>query len=144
MRRALLLLVPAGLLAGATALAQDSGSQGPYDLPEPAVHSAEVLRLPSDAPCQHRTLVTARVLPPPGAVLGIVEVRVGAREAARLTGVPRAASATVRLGRGRSEVTVTGTTLGGQVVRASRSYRRCGTRSQSPGRRGVVGGGDEG
>ena len=48
------------------------------------------------------------------------------REAARLTGVPRAASTTIRLSGTRTNVRVSGTTLGGQVVHAQRSYRRCG------------------
>ncbi len=148
-----LLVVLAGLVAGATALAQDGGSQDSYALQEPAVHSAELLRLPSDARCRRRALVTARVLPPPGAVMGLVQVSVGAREAVRLTGIPRAASASVRLGRGRTRVIVTGTTLGGQVVRATRSYRRCGTAAPRPRAPapaapipsgGIVGGTDEG
>jgi hypothetical protein len=149
-RRLLLVVVLCGLTAGATAIAQDGDSRTPYELPEPAVHSAELLRLPSDARCQNRTLITARVLPPPGAVMGVVVVKVGAREAARMTGVPRAASATVRIGSRRTRVSVTGTTLGGQVVEAQRSYRRCGSEPRrrvpvrpTPGGV-VVGGGDEG
>ena len=43
-----------------------------------------------------------------------------------MTGVPRAASTTIRLSGARTNVRVTGTTLGGQVVHAARSYRRCG------------------
>jgi hypothetical protein len=134
-RRVLFLVVVAGLLVGATALAQD-GSQGSYDLQEPAVTSAEVLKLPSDAACADFTLLTIRVLPPPGAVLGDLRVRLQGRQVARLTGVPRAASVTVRIGRGRSDVAVTGTTLGGQVVRAAGSYRRCRPTATVPPRRG--------
>lgn len=131
MRRALLVLV-FGLLAGATAIAQDGGSQEPYDLQEPAVSSADVLKLPSDTRCVHFTLATARVLPPPGAVFGDLRVNVAGRQVTRLTGVPRAASVTVRIGRGRTDVTVSGTTLGGQTVGAQRTYRRC---SRTPRRR---------
>ena len=43
-----------------------------------------------------------------------------------MTGVPRAASTTIRLSGARTNVRVNGTTLGGQVVHATRSYRRCG------------------
>jgi len=147
----LLVILVCGLTAGATAIARDDDTRTPYELPEPAVHSAELLRLPSDARCVNRTLITVRVLPPPGAVMGLVVVKVGAREGARLTGVPRAASATVRIGRGRSPVAVVGNTLGGQVVQAQRVYRRCGSeprrrprpRPVDPGR-AIVGGGDEG
>jgi len=148
-RRVLFVLVLCGLTAGATAIAQDD-SRTPYELPEPAVHSADLLRLPSDARCVNRTLITVRVLPPPGAVMGLVEVKVGAREAARMTGVPRAASATVRIGSGRTRISVTGTTLGGQVVRAERAYRRCGAEPRprppapAPEPAGGIVGGDEG
>ena len=45
-----------------------------------------------------------------------------------MTGVPRAASTTIRLSGARTNVRVSGTTLGGQVVHAARSYRRCGRR----------------
>jgi hypothetical protein len=145
-RRLLSLLILVGLLAGATAVAQDGGSggQGPYDLAEPPVASADVIKLPGDADCVHFTLATVRFLPPPGAVFGVLTVSSHGREVARMTGVPRAASVTVRIG-DRTRVTVSGTTLGGQVVTASRSYRRCG----APVRRELppateVGGGEEG
>jgi hypothetical protein len=52
-------------------------------------------------------------------------VRADGREVARLTGVPRAASTTIRLSGARTKVRVSGTTLGGQVVHATRRYRRC-------------------
>jgi hypothetical protein len=66
-----------------------------------------------------------RFLPPPGAVFGVFRVTADGAEQARLTGVPRAASATIRLSGRRTEVRASGTTLGGQVVGASRIYRRC-------------------
>jgi hypothetical protein len=49
-----------------------------------------------------------------------------------MTGVPRAASATIRLSGARTAVRVSGTTLGGQVIGASRSYRRCGKATARP------------
>ena len=116
----LVLVVIAGLLVGATALAQEGGSQGQ----EPTLDSAQVLQLPSDAECVGFTLATIRVLPPAGAVFGELRINVGGDLQARLTGVDSAASVTVRIGR-RSDIAVSGTTLGGQVVRANRSYRRC-------------------
>jgi hypothetical protein len=148
-RRLIPLVAVAGLLVGATALAHE-GSQGSYDLQEPTVSSAEVLKLASDDACADFTLVTIRVLPPPGAVFGDLRVSLEGRQVARLTGVPRAASVTVRIGRGRTDVSVTGTTLGGQVVRAVRSYRRCRPTATVPPRRArpepvpdVIGGGED-
>ena len=79
-----------------------------------------MLRLPSDRSCVRFTRATVRFLPPPGAVFGVLQVTADGREAARLTGVPRAASATVRLTGARTAVRVSGTTLGGQVIGASR------------------------
>ena len=61
--------------------------------------SAQVLRLPRDSSCVHITRATVRFLPPPGAVFGVLQVTAHGREAARLTGVPRAASTTIRLTR---------------------------------------------
>ena len=96
MRRPVLaLLAVAGLAAGGTALAQ--GAQAPYTTPEPKVSSGEVLDLATAAGCRTNQLLTVRFTPPYGAVLGHFEVRVRNRRAARLTGIPRAASATVRL-----------------------------------------------
>ena len=85
-----------------------------------------MLRLPSDSSCVRFTRATVRFLPPPGAVFGVLRVTVDGAEATRMTGVPRAASATIRLSGRRTEVRASGTTLGGQVIGASRNYRRCG------------------
>jgi hypothetical protein len=115
-----------GLLAGATAIAQGGSSTDAYQLQEPSVSSARVIRLPAAGSCVHMTRATVRFLPPPGAVFGLLQVTADGREAARLTGVPRAASATISLSGARTAVRVSGTTLGGQVVHAERSYRRCG------------------
>src|SRR3712207_7691841 len=110
MRRPVLaLLAVAGLAAAGTALAQ--GPQDPYVTPEPKVRSADVLDLASAAGCRTNRLLTVRFTPPLGAVFGHFEVRVRDRRAARLTGIPRAASATVRLPVGTSRVEVTGETL---------------------------------
>jgi hypothetical protein len=117
-----------------------------------------VLRLPPASGCAHFTRATVRFLPPPGAVFGLLQVKVNGAEVARMTGVPRAASATVRLTSRRNAVRVNGTTLGGQVIGASRTYRRCGAAPVSkpkpkPKRRAKpvktpapveVGGGDDG
>jgi hypothetical protein len=125
MRRVLFLVLVLGLVAGATAIAQNS-TRDAYELQEPSVTSNEVLRLPADNGCIRFTRATVRFLPPPGAVFGILQVTADGREAARMTGVPRAASTTIRLSGARTKVRVSGTTLGGQVVHAERSYRRCG------------------
>jgi hypothetical protein len=157
-RRVLFIVVALGLLAGAAAIAiaQTGSSTDAYELQEPSIASRHVIRLPSDQTCVHFTRATVRFLPPPGAVFGVFEVRADGVEAARLTGVPRAASATVRLSGARTTVRVSGTTLGGQVVHAARSYRRCGSgggAAPKPQRRAKpratpppsqVGGGDDG
>ena len=126
MRRVLIIIVAFGLVAGATAIAQTGSSTDAYELQEPSVTSTQVLRLPSDTGCVRITRATVRFLPPPGAVFGVLQVTADGSEAARMTGVPRAASTTIRLSGARTNVRVTGTTLGGQVVHAARSYRRCG------------------
>ena len=132
MRRLLFIVLGLGLLAGGAALAEGQGSEDAYELQEPPVTSAQVLRLPSDSSCVRFTRATVRFLPPPGAVFGVLRVRADGREVTRMTGVPRAASATIRLSRARTAVRVSGTTLGGQVIGASRSYRRCGQATARP------------
>jgi hypothetical protein len=131
-RRFLFIVLGLGLLAGGAALAEGQGSEDVYELQEPPVTSAQVLRLPSDSSCVRFTRATVRFLPPPGAVFGVLQVRADGREVARMTGVPRAASATIRLSGARTAVRVNGTTLGGQVIGASRSYRRCGRATARP------------
>jgi len=148
-RRALIVIVALGLLAGATAIAQTGSGGDAYELQEPSVTSTQVLRLPSDSDCVRFTRATVRFLPPPGAVFGVLQVKADGREAARLTGVPRAASTTIRLSGARTTVRVTGTTLGGQVVHATRSYRRCGdptarARPRATPPPSEVGGGEDG
>ncbi len=140
MKRALPLAVLAGLGIGATALAAQGGN--PYDSPEPAVTAAQLLKLPDSAPaCDGARSAKVRITPPTGAILGFVRVVVDGREAARLTGVPRAASATVRIPQSGARMTVTAETLGGQRLRASRVYSDC---TRPPDTGGQVGGGGEG
>ena len=131
MRRALFIVLGLGLAVGGAALAEGQSNQDAYQLQEPHVTSAQVLRLPSDSGCVRFTRVTVRFLPPPGAVFGVLQVKADGAEVARMTGVPRAASATVRLSGARTQVRVNGTTLGGQVIGASRTYRHCGSRPAS-------------
>ena len=131
MRRVLFLVLVLGVLAGATAIAQTGGTRDAYELQEPSVTSSEVLRLPSDSSCIRFTRATVRFLPPPGAVFGVLTVTANGREATRMTGVPRAASTTIRLSGARTTVRVSGTTLGGQVVHAARTYRRCGAAAKA-------------
>jgi hypothetical protein len=122
-RRPVALLVAAGLVAGGTALAQ--GGSDPYELPEPGVRDGQVLQLAAASACLRDARLRVRFTPPAGAVFGWFEVRVRGRQVVRLTGIPRAASATIRLPRGRSLVRVEGETLGGQRVDAARTYRTC-------------------
>jgi hypothetical protein len=131
-RRVLFIVLVLGLLAGATAIAQTGSNNDAYELQEPSVTSSQVLRLPADDGCIRFTRATVRFLPPPGAVFGVLQVTADGREAARLTGVPRAASTTIRLSGARTNVRVSGTTLGGQVVHAERSYRHCGRTTAKP------------
>jgi hypothetical protein len=127
-RRVLLIVLGLGALAGGAALAQGQSGQDDYELQEPHVTSSQVLRLPSDTSCVRFTRATVRFLPPPGAVFGVLRVTADGAEVAKLTGVPRAASATIRLTGRRTAVRVSGTTLGGQVIGTSRTYRRCGSK----------------
>jgi len=137
MKRALPLLVVVGLGAGATALAAAQGQTDPYAVSEPNVTSAQVLRLPDSAPgCDDARRVTVRVTPPNGAVLGYVRVVVDNRETARLTGVPRAASATVRVPQAGARLTATAETLGGQRLKVSRIYADCTRPPEVPGSTG--------
>jgi hypothetical protein len=122
-RRVLVVLAIAGLAACGTALAQ--GGEDPYALPEPKVHDGDVVRLASASGCDRDGRVRVRFTPPAGAVFGWFEIEIRGRQAVRMTGVARAASATVTLPRGRSAVRVRGETLGGQRVRTARVYRTC-------------------
>ena len=115
-----------GIRSQSTRSSRSGSNSDAYQLQEPSVTSSQVLRLPSDRSCVRFTRATVRFLPPPGAVFGVLQVTADGREAARLTGVPRAASTTIRLSGARTAVRVSGTTLGGQVVHAERSYHRCG------------------
>ncbi len=148
MRRPLLaLLAIAGVAAGGTALAQ-TGSDNPYAQPEPHVTAAGVIRLASDDGCLSDRRLLVRFSPPTGAVFGWFEITVRGHRAVRMTGVPRAASATVLLRRGTSHVRVLGETLGGQRIRAFRTYTSCDARSSpSPSNGGGVpiqqGGGED-
>jgi hypothetical protein len=127
-RRVLVVLGVAGLAATGTALAQ--GDEDPYAVPEPKVRDGGVLRLASAAGCDRDGRVRVRFTPPTGAVFGWFEIELRGRQAVRMTGVARAASATVTLPAGRSAVRVRGETLGGQRVRTARVYRTC----EEPGR----------
>jgi hypothetical protein len=129
-RRLLVISALVGLAVAGTAIAQ-SGSD-PYELPEPKVRDGAVLRLAAASGCERDRLVRVRFTPPAGAVFGWFEVRVRGREMVRMTGVPRAASTTVRLPRGRSTVRVEGETLGGQRISSARTYRTCVPPAQSP------------
>jgi hypothetical protein len=124
MRRVVPLAVIAGLGVGATAFAQ--AQQDPYAMQEPDVTSGQVLRLPNGASgCDATRSATVRVTPPPGAILGLVRIVVDNRQAARLTGIPRAASATVRIPLSGARLTATAETLGGQRLRVTRVYSDC-------------------
>ena len=114
-RRTFALLAFAALAAGGgVALAQGGGD--PYELPEPKLRAGDVVGLAEAAGCDADGRVKIRFRPPAGAIFGFFSVSVDGREAARLTGVPRAASATVALRRAGSRLRVEGETLGGQRV----------------------------
>jgi hypothetical protein len=142
MKRALPLAILAGLGVGATALAAQGDN--PYDTPEPAVTAGQLLKLPDSAPgCDATRSAKVRITPPAGAILGYVRMVVDGRQAARLTGVPRAASATIRIPQSGGRLTVTAETLGGQRMQASRVYSDC-TRPPDTSGPSPVGGGGEG
>lgn len=126
MRRVVPLAVIAGLGVGATAFAAQAPDQDPYAMQEPDVTSGQVLRLPSSATgCDATRRATVRVTPPPGAILGVVRIVVDNRQSARLTGIPRAASATVRIPLSGARLTATAETLGGQRLHVTRVYSDC-------------------
>jgi len=140
MKRVLPLAILAGLGVGATALAAQGDN--PYDSPEPNVSSAQVLRLSDSAPgCGGTRSAKVRITPPTGAVLGFVRLVVDSRQAVRMTGVPRAASATVRIPQSGGRLTVSAETLGGQRLQGSRVYSDC---TRPPDTGNPVGGGGEG
>jgi len=142
MKRALPLAILAGLGVGVTATALAAQGDNPYDSPEPNVSSAQVLKLPDSAPgCDATRRAKVRITPPTGAILGSVRLVVDGREAARMTGVPRAASATVRVPQSGGRLTVSAETLGGQRLTASRVYADC---TRPPDTSAPVGGGGEG
>lgn len=129
---ALLSLVLAG---GASAQVGGVGGDGgdPYGVPEPPVTSEQVLRFKAGAAgCGTARSATVRITPPAGAVLGWVHVRVRGERIVRLTGIPRAASVTVRVPREGGRVTSTAETLGGQWVRISRVYQDCSKPPAAP------------
>jgi hypothetical protein len=138
-------LLLAGVLAGggvaATAIAQSGDTRSPYELREPTVGASQVLHLSRLGACTNAKFVKARVNPPTGAILATFRVLVDGRETVLMTGVPRAASATVRLPRAGGLVTVTAETLGGQQIHATRRYRRCSNTGPPPPPSGPVTGG---
>jgi hypothetical protein len=143
MKRALPLAILAGLGVGATALAAQGSD--PYDSPEPSVTAAQVLKLPDSAPgCGSVRFATVRLTPPTGAILGVVRIAVDGRQAARMTGVPRAASATVRIPQSGARLSVSAETLGGQRLGSTRVFSDCTRPPDTGGGGGPTGGGGEG
>lgn len=130
MVRLVLVSAVAALVAASSAMAQGVGVGGdggdPYGTPEPAVTSGEVLKFHAGASgCGSARSATVRITPPLGAVLSWVHVRVRGERIIRLTGIPRVASATVRVPREGGRVTATAETRGGQSLRSSRVYQDC-------------------
>jgi hypothetical protein len=141
-RRALPVLVLAGLGVATTAVAQGGGDPG-----APVVRSAAVLHLDGDRSCHGSAGVTLRVTPPQDVQLGWITVRVDGRQMVRLTGVGSGASVTVRLPRRGGRVAAAAETLDGQRLSRSRSYRSCVRRPTPPQPRReappvIVGGGE--
>jgi hypothetical protein len=131
---ALLLVLGSGLGLGATALAQDGGS--------------DELVIDMHRGCLTGTRVTVRIVPPSGTMLSPVHVRAGDREVVHLTGVSQEASVTVRLPH-RGRVSVSGETIGGERFATARDYRPCApeppaTPRPRPAPTGPVTGGGEG
>jgi hypothetical protein len=144
MRRVVPLAVIAGLGVATFAYAQ-TPDQNPYFQAEPNVTSGQVIRLPdATGGCDGTRRATVRINPPPGAILGYVRIAVDNRQAARLTGVPRAASATVRVPTGGARMTVTSETLGGQRLHVTRVYSDCTRPPDTPSAPSPGTGGGEG
>jgi hypothetical protein len=106
----MMVVAGAGLGLGATAVAQDDGSD-------------EVsIQMPRG--CLDSTRVTVRISPPSDAILSPVHVRAGGREVVHLTGVTGEASVTVRLPR-HGRVSVSGESTAGDRFNVARTYRPC-------------------
>jgi hypothetical protein len=139
-RRGILLLVIAGLFAGATALAQGRGSGS-----TPALRDDAVLHLERSRTCGANDLVTLRVTPG-GAELGWLSVRLDGRQMVRLTGVSSDASVTLRIPQSGGRLGVSAETLDGQQLTTGRRYGSCRLAPPPPRRGGspptIVGGGE--
>ena len=143
MKRALPLAIVAGLAVGATALAQGTATRTTRPSRPSPLAAAQAPRLrpglrlgaQRDRPAHPADRGDPRLGPH----------RVDDRQAARLTGVPRAASATVRIPQSGARLSVSAETLGGQRLRSTRVYSDC-TRPPDTGSGGTagVGGGGEG
>jgi hypothetical protein len=107
---ALLLVLGSGLALGASALAQEGGS--------------DELEIRMPRGCLAGTRVTIRIVPASGSMLSPVHIRAGSREVVHLTGVTQEASVTVRLPH-RGRVSVRGETTGGERFAMTRDYRPC-------------------
>jgi len=109
-RVALLVAIGTGLGLGATAIAQEGGS--------------EDLAIDMQSGCLTGSRVTVKLTPPSGAILSPVHIRTDRGEAVHLTGVTQEASVTVRVPR-QGRVTVSGETTGGERFSMARDYRAC-------------------
>jgi hypothetical protein len=122
---ALIAVIAAGTAASAFAQTGDGPS-------EPEITAASVLRLTSSQSCVSPARVTVRALPPSGVEFDLVRVAVDGVLAARLAGVPHAASVTIRIPEGSSRLRVTVRSAGGQEVHADRRYRVCAPPPPAP------------
>jgi hypothetical protein len=143
LRRAVVLILLAGLAVATTAVAQGGGDVG-----APIVRSAAVLHLEGTRDCRGTDRMTLRVTPPAAVQLGWLSVRLNGAEIVRLTGVAGGASVTIRLPQGGGRVGTSAETLDGQRLAQGRRYRSCLPPPPQPAqpRRGrppvVVGGGE--
>ena len=109
-RVALLVAIGTGLGLGATAIAQEGGSDD--------------LAIEMQRGCLNSSRVTVKITPPSGAILSPVHIRTDRGESVHLTGVTQEASVTVRVPR-RGRVSVSGETTGGERFSMVRDYRAC-------------------
>lgn len=121
----LVFAVIAGGAVAATSALGGSSHTSQYKLPEPAITASSTLRLPALHRCVKGNSVRIGLVPPSAVTFASLSVRVNGDEVLTLASLGGPGSAKIIIPFGKVRLIVTGTTSGGQFVRAAQSYRRC-------------------